>query len=103
MLPYLLYVVQLTISDHFEVAECLKYHLNKEELIQLGGALGLHYSNLEKMKCSDRSLCDELVFAWLNEEDDVMLRSGKPSWESLMTALRTMGFAQWIQRQRGTK
>ena len=98
---YLLYVVQLTESDHFEVTKCLE-DLDEEQLIQLGGALGLHYSNLRGKVL----LLEELVFDWLNQEDDVMLKSGKPSWESLMAALRTIsqhGIVRKIQQQKGIK
>ena len=82
----IIYAVQLTVDDHFKITEYLR-SLNTEDLIRLGGVLGLHYTTMEKMK----SLCNSLVLAWLNQQDNVMKRSGKPTWESLMKALRTIG------------
>ena len=78
--------MQLTVDDHFKITEYLR-SLNTEDLIRLGGALGLHYTTMEKMK----SLCNSLVLAWLNQQDNVMKRSGIPTWESLIKALRTIG------------
>ena len=73
-------------DDHFEVTKYLKTLL-PEDLIDLGGALGLQYSNLKMMN----PLRGDMVLAWLNQQDDVMKKSGKPTWESLMKALRTIG------------
>ena len=67
-------------KDHFEIVQFLK-NLDINKLRELGGALGLSYQKLKKMD----PLCDEMVAAWLNEEDYV---PGKPSWERLKTALK---------------
>ena len=80
-------------DDHFEVTQYLKTLL-PEDLIQLGGALGLHYSNLKLMN----SICGDMVLAWLNQQDNVMKKSGKPTWESLMKALRTIGHEGLAQK-----
>ena len=82
----IIYAVQLTVDDHFKITEYLR-SLNTEDLIRLGWALGLHYTTMEKMK----SLCNSLVLAWLNQQDNVMKRSGKPTRESLIKALRIIG------------
>ena len=68
-------------EDHFEITEFLR-NLDKNVLIRLGGALGLSYSKLKKME----PLCEEMVAAWLNKEDNVS-KSGEPSWKSLKAAL----------------
>ena len=79
-------VAQLTIDDHFKITEYLR-NLKSEDLIRLGGALGLFYPTMEKMK----SLCYDLVLAWLNQQDNVLKESGKPTWKSLLSGLRTIG------------
>ena len=73
-------------DDHFQVIQFLK-NLNKEDLTNLGGALGLSYPKLRNME----PLCNDMVAAWLNKEDEVMDQSGEPSWNSLKTALRKIG------------
>ena len=80
-------------DDHFEVTQYLKTLL-PEDLIQLGGALGLHYSNLKMMN----PLRGDMVLAWLNQQDNVMKKSGKPTWESLTKALRTIGHEGLAQK-----
>ena len=93
---FLFFVAQLKVDDHFKVTQCLKDLLLKD-LKSLGGALGLRYTTLDRM--TSDSLCEGLVLAWLNQQDNVMKESGKPTWESLMRALRTIdhgGLAQQI-------
>ena len=34
---------------------------------------------------------EEMVAAWLNRTDDVLQRSGEPTWETLVTALEKVG------------
>ena len=70
----------LSTDDHFKVSQRLK-HLTNEDLIKLGTALGLHYSNVKKMK----DLPEEMVHAWLIGADNVFKTA---SWASLITALR---------------
>ena len=66
--------------DHYLVRSQLG-QLSNEDLIELGGALGLYYTHLRKMS----PVLDEMVKAWLNREDGV---DGEPSWASLIKALR---------------
>ena len=73
-------------KDHFKVTKILKC-MNKEDLRQLGGALGLSYPRLRNME----PLLEEMVCAWLNKEDNVLKQSGKPSWTSLKSALHEIG------------
>jgi hypothetical protein len=70
---------------HFRVSQCLK-DLPNEDLITLGGALGLNFPKLKKM----RDLPSEMVAAWLRKEDNV-LEFGKPTWRRLVTALKSIG------------
>ena len=87
------FVAQLTVDDLFEVTQYLGTLL-PEDLIRLGGALGLHYSNLKMMN----PLREDMVSAWLNQQDNVIKKSGKPTWESLMRALETIGHGGLAQR-----
>ena len=73
----------LTMADHYTVTRHLR-NLSKEDLIGVGGALGLYYPHLRKMS----PLLEELVAAWLNKEDNVQSASGDPSWSSLIKALQ---------------
>ena len=70
---------------HFKVSQSLK-DLPNEDLITLGGALGLSFPKLKKM----RDLPSEMVAAWLRKEDNV-LKYGKPTWRLLATALKDIG------------
>ena len=70
-------------ADHYTVTKHLR-DLSNEDLIRVGGALGLYYPRLRKMT----PLLEELVAAWLNKDDNVRVASGDPTWESLIKALR---------------
>ena len=89
------FVAQLKVDDHFKVTQCLEDLLLKD-LKSLGGALGLRYPTMDRM--TSDSLCEGLVLAWLNQQDNVMKESGKPTWESLMKALRTIGHEELAQK-----
>ena len=82
-------------SDHYYVIRHLR-DLSNDELVDLGGALGLHYSNLRRMS----PLPEEMVAAWLNGTDNVLSATGDPSWANLIQALRDIhqsGIAQRIE------
>ena len=70
-------------ADHYVVTRHLR-DLSNEELMDLGGALGLRYSNLRNMK----PLLNEMVAAWLMRKDNVLSATGDPSWTSLIQALQ---------------
>ena len=53
----------------------------------MGGALGLDFVNLQKMK----NFPEDMVAAWLRREDYVLKMSGEPTWRSLVQALTTVG------------
>ena len=61
--------------------------LNNEQIIKLGAKLGLSFPALQRMK----TLPEDMVAAWLREEDKVTTTSGPPSWTSLVTALEAVG------------
>ena len=61
--------------------------MDERQIRRVGGALGLTYDILEKMK----TLPDDMVAAWLRREDFVMSMSGEPTWRTLMEALRKVG------------
>ena len=75
-------------DDHFEVVTYLK-HLESSHLVQLGGELGLNYSNLKRMDGS-QDMADQVVHAWLLRQDKVLVTSGIPTYESLAIALGKM-------------
>ena len=73
-------------SHHFTVVSYLE-DLEEHHVRRLGGALGLAYPTLEKM----RTFPDEMVAAWLRREDNVINKSGEPTWRSLVQALKVVG------------
>ena len=73
-------------EDHFDVIKFLE-NLDKKDLMNLGGALGLSYPKMREME----PLREDMIAAWLNKEDFVSKKSGEPSWEGLKEALRKIG------------
>ena len=73
-------------KDHPTLCKFLS-DINERGLIQLGGALGLHYPKLQRMK----HLPEEMVAAWLRGEDQVLDVSGRPTWASLVKCLEEVG------------
>ena len=80
-------VIFLEMADHHDACQELK-GLSQEELISLGGELGLSYPRLKEMT---GPLSEEMVAAWLSKEDTVLQRTGKPTWRSLADALKRNG------------
>ena len=72
-------------GDHYSVRQYLS-NLTDRNLVELGGALGLSYPKL----CRMEPLLDEMVRAWLNEQDEVS-EKGAPTWSRLVIALREVG------------
>ena len=73
-------------ADHFKATSYLQ-KLDKLNIRNVGGALGLSYSSMEKMN----SYPNDMVAAWLRREDFVMSMSGEPTWRTLIQALRKVG------------
>ena len=82
---YYMYTPDLS-TDHFKVTSYLR-KLDDRQIRYVGGALGLAYDILDKMK----NLPEEMVAAWLRREDFVMSLSGEPTWWTLIQALRKVG------------
>ena len=73
-------------KHHSEVANYLRT-LPNGEVTRLGLALGLTYPKLKNMlHCPD-----DMVDAWLRKEENVLEKSGRPTWTSLVKALRGIG------------
>ena len=83
----------LTIDHVSAVTKPLK-DLGHNELVELGGALGLLYPNLSHM---NKPILQEMVACWLKRKDNVMSITGEPTWSSLIKALKSIsqpGIAQ---------
>ena len=75
-------------------------NLDSEKLTDLGEALGLLYPNLRRMN----NILDGMTSAWLNKEDNVLNKSGEPTWSRLVAALEEIGqkgIAKDIVKERG--
>ena len=71
---------------HFQATTYLKV-LDEHQICYVGGALGLTYDDLGKMK----DLPEEMVTAWLRRDNFVQSMSGEPTWRTLVEALRKVG------------
>ena len=76
----------LTMADHYAVTQELR-DLSKKDLYGVGKALGLYFPHLQWMEY----LLDEMVAAWLREDDNVRQATGPPTWASLAAALESTG------------
>ena len=73
-------------KDHATICEYLK-DIDRRELIQLGGTLGLDFSKIRRMQY----IPEDMIAAWLRREDNVLERSGEPTWKSLIHCLQKIG------------
>ena len=78
--------ISTDISDHFDVKMSLD-KLGPHQLTDLGGALGLSYPKMMRMP----NILDDVSTAWLNREDQVLEKSGEPTWSRLVDALEKIG------------
>ena len=76
------------IQHLYSIKECLKA-LSRQKIIDVGLALGLLFPNLRKMTM----LPEEMIQAWLEKRDNVLIQSGEPTVQSLITALDGSGLA----------
>ena len=78
------------IDDLLEVKMFVKQVVNWKDL---GLALGLAYSTLQKIEKGQHHVVDDcmrdMLAAWLQQQDNVTSK-GTPSWRALQTALRTI-------------
>ena len=78
----------LTDKDHFQIQQYLT-KLSIQDLTKVAMNLGLDYSRF--LRVSPESLLQNMVQAWLRKDDDVIEKSGEPSWDSLCKALEECG------------
>ena len=83
---YLLYEFSsyniIALSDHLDITLSIK-EMENDDLIKLGEALGLSRPNLRRMK----DMPGDMVAAWLRQQDDVIHKTGDPTWRKLANAL----------------
>lgn len=72
--------------DLVDITEYL-HEMEKNQIHELGLVLGLSYTNLKKMDSSSTFLND-VIAAWLRQEDWVNKMCGEPSWMVLINALK---------------
>lgn len=72
-------------NDHQDICEALK-DLDVTHLVDLGGVLGLSRNTCRKI-----SIVGDLVASWLRREDNVLQKSGEPTWSRLADALDKIG------------
>ena len=79
----------VTVDDKDWATICGYLHkMDRPQIQQLGGELGLSTFNLEKMKV----LPGDMVRAWLRKQDHVKEKSGDPlTWKALVDALKGIG------------
>ena len=77
--------IHTAIGDLVDVTDYL-LHLGKAEIHNLGLTLGLYHPHLKSMRDSE-TFREDMIAAWLQKEDQV-IKSGMPTWETLVKALR---------------
>ena len=92
--------ISTDISDHFDVKMSL-YKLGPQQLTDLGGALGLSYPKMKRM--ANNNILDDVSAAWLNQEDQVLEKSGEPTWSRLVDALEEIGQQGIAEKIRNNK
>ena len=73
-------------TDHFDITEYLT-DLDDAHIYHLGIVLGLTVLNLKAMQRTPVSFLDDVISAWLRQENAVAQR-GPPTWRTLAKALR---------------
>ena len=73
------------IGDLVQVTDYL-LDLGQNDIHNLGLTLGLYHPHLKSMRDSE-TFRDDMIAAWLQKEDQV-IKSGMPTWETLVKALR---------------
>ena len=74
-----------------ELDEVIPYlqDLSKDIIYHLGLSLGLVHPTLQERRDSSQSTyLSSVLVAWLRGQDHVLLKSGSPTWSSLVRALR---------------
>lgn len=79
-------------SDHVSITNYL-LSLDATAVHQLGIVFGLSHTKLTKMKDKSQMFLDDVITAWLREEDSVT-QNCPPRWENLVKALHHPRLAQ---------
>lgn len=79
------FVLHIGESDVFEVCEYL-HGLDKRSMFSLGLCLGLSYAKVENMLQS-QTYREDIVAAWIQRQDQVLKKTGAPTWQTLVKAL----------------
>ena len=82
---FFFFCVLSEMKHHQDVCNFLE-DLEILHLRKLGGALGVSYG-----KCQKFSDSGGFVASWLRKEDDVLEKSGRPTWSSLVSTLKKIG------------
>ena len=61
--------------------------LEKTDIYNLGLVLGLKQPEVKKMQGSE-TFRDDMIAAWLEQKEDQVAKKGKPTWETLVKALK---------------
>lgn len=70
------------VKHHCTIVQCLR-NVGKEDITDVGMALGLHYSSLKEMQ----RFPHDMVLAWLQQKDSVAETTGNPTAGVLIQAL----------------
>ena len=73
-------------SDIFEICGYL-HGLDKRSIFSLGLCLGLNYAKVEDMLQSP-TYQEDIIAAWIQRQDQVLQKSGAPTWQTLVKALK---------------
>ena len=73
-------------SDVFEICGYL-HGLDKRSIFSLGLCLGLNYAKVEDMLQSP-TYREDIIAAWIQRQDQVLQKSGVPTWHTLVKALK---------------
>lgn len=76
----------LKTENHSQILEFLA-DLSNNDVIEIGVGLGLKYVKLR----DSSNPKNDMVCAWLREDDNVLTCSGHPSWESLRVVMEARG------------
>ena len=93
--------IHAAIDDLLEVTDYLPKDL---DVYNLGVALGLKQPHVKKMRDSE-TFKDDVIAAWLEQKEDQVTKKVKPTWQTLVEALRhrrvnQTGIAEKIRREK---
>ena len=98
-------LIHAAIDDLLEVTDYLPKDL---DVYNLGVALGLKQPHVKKMREEMRdseTFKDDVIAAWLEQKEDQVTKKVKPTWQTLVEALRhrrvnQTGIAEKIKREK---